>query len=226
MPSPASRRFGSGSCSTVRARGKREKRSNKKRLRLCRSLFSLNEEACREVADHGEKRDHDRVGEDRFDDPQVGDPRARGGHEHRVGVEAKAEGGMTSEKKLGVFLPYVFSLVAFLGGWLFRFIGTEAGISGYYGASIFLIFIMVALINSFETDKVKPLFNIGAYKVTVSRIVIGAILLASAVVFVLSVPAYLGLPFNKGLYLWNIILYRNSKGFHFLNKQPQIDNIV
>ncbi|MBE7089825.1 MAG: glycosyltransferase family 39 protein [Clostridiales bacterium] len=126
-------------------------------------------------------------------------------HSVILGVEAKAEGGMTSEKKLGVFLPYVFSLVAFLGGWLFRFIGTEAGISGYYGASIFLIFIMVALINSFETDKVKPLFNIGAYKVTVSRIVIGAILLASAVVFVLSVPAYLGLPFNKGLYLWNII---------------------
>ena len=120
-------------------------------------------------------------------------------------VDSKANGGMKPEKKFGVIMPYIFSAVAFLGGWLFHFIGAEGGISGYYGASIFLVLIIVGFINSLETDNLKPLFKIGGYGVTISRLAIFVVLLAVTVAFALSVPAYIGIPFDSKLYAWNIL---------------------
>ena len=120
-------------------------------------------------------------------------------------TDKKAGVAITSERKLATLMPTLFFEIAFLGTFLFQFIGGSTGVSSFYLPSVCLVFLIATLINNFEIENTKTLFKIGKLEITVARLVVFVILLASTVSFALSVAPYIGLTIDKALYSWNIL---------------------
>ncbi len=100
-------------------------------------------------------------------------------------------------------VQYLLIIGCFITAYIVPTFTAISGVSSYLLASVLTSFVLLQSVQIFESYRQKTLVVVKGYKITVFRIIMGALLLFALVNLGLSVSGYFGYGANTAIYSWN-----------------------